>query len=114
MIATTTSTGLIGMTPSTADALAMFRKFNYENIYMRQASRQQATTVINLLRALVEHYIKYPQLIGDTGEIKTAEHDIVHDAVAYVGGMTDRFACRQAVALLGWDYSQLPQGIDTN
>lgn len=114
MIATTTSSGLIGMTPNTADALAMFRKFNYENIYMRQASRQQATTVINLLRALVEHYIKYPQLIGDTGETKTLEHDIVHDAVAYVGGMTDRFACRQAVALLGWDYSQLPQGIDTN
>ena len=114
MIATTTSSGLIGMTPSTADALAIFRKFNYENIYMRQASRQQAATVITLLRALVEHYIKYPQLIGDTGEAKTFDHDIVHDAVAYVGGMTDRFACRQAVALLGWDNSQLPQGIDTN
>jgi hypothetical protein len=27
--------------------------------------------------------------------------------------MTDRFACRQAVALLGWDEAQLPQGIDT-
>lgn len=114
MITTTTSSGLIGMTPSTADALAIFRKFNYENIYMRQASRQQAATVINLLRALVEHYIKYPQLIGDTGEAKTFDHDIVHDAVAYVGGMTDRFACRQAVSLLGWDNSQLPQGIDTN
>ena len=28
--------------------------------------------------------------------------------------MTDRFACRQAVALLGWDPDQLPQGIDTH
>ena len=38
----------------------------------------------------------------------------MHDAVAYVGGMTDRFACRQAVALLGWDTARLPQGIDTH
>jgi dGTPase len=36
----------------------------------------------------------------------------VHAAVAYVAGMTDRFACRQAVALLGWDPDKLPQGID--
>jgi len=115
MIATTASTGRIGMIPDTADALARFRKFNYENIYMRDASRSQATTVIKLLRALVEHYVKFPHLIGDTNALQTTDHDaVVHDAVAYVGGMTDRFACRQAIALLGWDNSQLPQGIDTH
>ncbi len=116
MIAATTSYGRIGMTPDTADALAQFRKFNYENIYMRDASRAQAKAVIDLLRALVEHYIRYPQFIGDTGELPTVSHrgDVVHDAVAYVGGMTDRFACRQAMALLGWDHSRLPRGIDTN
>jgi hypothetical protein len=27
--------------------------------------------------------------------------------------MTDRFACRQGVALLDWPLDQLPQGIDT-
>ncbi len=32
-------------------------------------------------------------------------------AVAYVAGMTDRFACRQAVALLGWDPAKLPVGV---
>jgi dGTPase len=37
----------------------------------------------------------------------------MHAAVAYVGGMTDRFACRQGVALLDWPLDQLPQGIDT-
>jgi dGTPase len=35
----------------------------------------------------------------------------VRAAVAYVGGMTDRFACAQAIALLGWDPAKLPQGI---
>ena len=33
-------------------------------------------------------------------------------AVGYVAGMTDRFACRQAVALLGWDPAKLPKAID--
>ncbi len=32
-------------------------------------------------------------------------------AVAYVAGMTDRFAFSQAVALLGWDPDKLPAGI---
>ena len=27
--------------------------------------------------------------------------------------MTDRFACPQAVALLGWDPAKLPTGVDT-
>ena len=35
----------------------------------------------------------------------------VHAAVAYVAGMTDRFAFTQAVALLGWDPAKLPAGI---
>ena len=33
-------------------------------------------------------------------------------AVSYVAGMTDRYACRQAMALLGWDRGRLPAGID--
>jgi hypothetical protein len=32
----------------------------------------------------------------------------VRAAVTYVAGMTDRFAFRQAVALLGWDPDKLP------
>ena len=32
-------------------------------------------------------------------------------AVTYVAGMTDRFAFRQAVALLGWDPEKLPAGV---
>ena len=35
-----------------------------------------------------------------------------HDAVAYVDGMTDRFACAQAVALIDWPAHRLPRGLD--
>ena len=123
MIAATASTGRIGMQPAQADALAEFRRFNYDNIYMRDASRNQAKSVIDLLQALVEHYASHPHLMltDNAQDASLANHiapahstEALHNAVAYVGGMTDRFACRQGIALLGWDSSRLPQGIDTN
>ncbi len=119
MITATAETGRIGMQPTHADALAEFRRFNYDNIYMRDASRNQAKAVIDLLQALVEHYTSNPHLMladnGPANHIAPAHStEALHDAVTYVGGMTDRFACRQGAALLGWDASRLPQGIDTN
>ncbi|MEY4079932.1 MAG: hypothetical protein RL430_362 [Actinomycetota bacterium] len=115
MIEATAHTGRIGMVPDTADALAAFRRFNYDAIYHRAESRAQAQSVIDMLRALVDHYIGNPRLLPahdespfDAGSVKAA-----HEAVAYVGGMTDRFACKQAVLLLDYPADRLPQGIDT-
>ena len=110
MIRAAGQTGRVGMTPDAAEALAAFRKFNYDNVYLRPASQAQARSVISLLQALVEHYAAHPELLPD----EAGGTDSLHDAVAYVGGMTDRFACRQAVALLGWETARLPQGIDTH
>ena len=114
MIEATATTGRIAMTSKCADALATFRKFNYENIYMRRESRAQADSVVRLLRALVEHYVANPKLMyvpfeRELFDAHSAEATKL--AVTYVGGMTDRFACRQGVSLLGWQESQLPQGI---
>lgn len=107
MIDASTDSGRIGMVAPLAEALAEFRAFNYTNIYLRPASTQQATAVIAMLRALVEHFCAHPILIPDVD----ADADIVHQAVAYVGGMTDRYACRQAVALLDWSPDRLPRSV---
>ena len=113
MIQATADTGRIGMIEPVAEALALFRRFNYELVYMRPASVAQADSVIALLRALVEHYADRPNLLpGAHGGLDAGSSDALRAAVAYVGGMTDRFACRQAVALLGWDRDRLPVGID--
>jgi dGTPase len=108
MIDAAAESGRIGMTARQAEALAEFRRFNYENIYLRAESRAQASSVISLLRALVDHYAAHPQ-----EDLPAGSDAAVHAAVAYVGGMTDRFACRQAITLLGWSLDQLPKGIDT-
>ena len=115
MIEAARHSGRIGMTGETADALAAFRKFNYDNIYMRQASRDQAQAVIDLLRALVEHFHQHPALmqVAFDDEVGTAgSAEALHQAVTYVGGMTDRFACRQGVARLNYAPERLPWGID--
>jgi dGTPase len=113
MVHAASESGRIGMPTPMADALAEFRRFNYDNIYMRDASRAQAAAVIDLLRALVEHFHRNPgdmrSAFNDPGSAGSPE--ALHNAVAYVGGMTDRFACRQGLTLLGYDSERLPRGI---
>lgn len=115
MIRTIRSTGVIGMDARHSEALAAFRSFNYESIYLRAASRQQASAVVGMLRALVEYFAAHPKLIPDVaesgGELES-QSAALEQAVAYVAGMTDRFACRSAVTLLNWPIDQLPSGID--
>ena len=102
-----------------AEALAAFRACNYERIYLRDASLRQGDAVISVLRALVEHFSDRPHLITDhargareSSDVVAGSEEAVRAAVTYVAGMTDRFAFRQAVALLGWDPAKLPAGVD--
>ncbi len=112
-------TGQVGMEEAAAEALAAFRACNYERIYLRDASLRQGEAVVSVLRALVEHFSDRPHLVTERATPSSAESDVVagseealRAAVTYVAGMTDRFAFRQAVALLGWDPAKLPTGVD--
>jgi dGTPase len=114
MVATVLSTGRIGMDEATAEALAAFRACNYEHIYLRRASVAQGASVVAVLRALVEHYAEHPGAIPDVreaGGMSAGGDEAVRAAVTYVAGMTDRFAFRQAVAVVGWDPARLPAGV---
>jgi len=112
MVRVAALTGRIGMEPDVAEALAAFRRFNYEQVYLRPASRAQAGQVIDLLRSLVDHYAAHPGLLPNPADVATGSPEAVRQAVAYVAGMTDRFACRQGVALLDYPLHRLPRGID--
>ena len=114
VIATSLNSGQIGMDPDTAEALAAFRRHNYEQIYLRDAAKAQANAVVEVLRALVEHFSDSPNLIPDVvaiGGLHAGESAAVMASVNYVAGMTDRFAFRTAVSQLGWDPARLPKSI---
>ncbi|HEX6311658.1 MAG TPA: HD domain-containing protein [Acidimicrobiia bacterium] len=106
-------TGHVGMTEPAASALAAFRAFNFERIYLRPAARRQAERVIALLRGLVEHFADVPTRIPDVGPgaVAAGSTAAAAEAVRYVSGMTDRFALGLGVELLGWPPDQLPRGV---
>ncbi|MDE3064132.1 MAG: HD domain-containing protein [Acidobacteriota bacterium] len=114
VVGTARASGVIGMDAAHAEALAVFREFNYRTIYMRGPSQDQAAAVVSMLRALVEYYALHPRMIPDGADASsvTGDPEALRAAVGYVAGMTDRFACRSAVALLDWPESALPSGID--
>ncbi len=119
LVRTTTSTGVIGMAPGPAQALAALRAFNYERIYTRPEALAQSAAVVRVLRALVDYYASQPDALpgdfrpgGLAGDPIPGVEDVLRAAVTYVGGMTDRYAFRAAVELLGWPADQLPVGID--
>ena len=115
LVSTTLTAGRVGMDEETAEALARFRAQNYRHIYLRAASIDQARSVVALLRALVEHFADRPNAIASVrsaGGLDAGGPEALRAAVGYVAGMTDRFACRQAVALLSWDPDKLPKAID--
>ena len=103
--------GEVGMAPAEAGALAALRTFNYERIYVRPASLAQSRAVIEVLRALVEYYSEHPELIPDELEVQPRSDAAVRAAVAYVAGMTDRYAFDLAVQHLNWPRERLPHGI---
>jgi len=114
VVDTIRSTGRVGMDDTTATALAEFRRFNYDHIYMRPASLEQSAAVIRVLRALVEHHAERPETLGvqdASGPAEPGGPAARRAAVTWVGGMTDRYAFAQAVDVLGWDRRDLPAGI---
>ncbi len=120
LVSTILATGRIAMDDDPAEALAAFRASNYEHIYLRPSSVAQGRSVVAVLRALVDYFSDRPNLIpggsdgrGGGAGLTGGEPDAVRAAVAYVAGMTDRFAFSRAVALLGWDPDKLPVGVGT-
>lgn len=108
MVETIAATGRVGMRKPEADALAAFRAFNYERIYLRPESVAQAERVNSLLRQLTEWFIDNPVAIGGGDALRPGSGEAAQAAVRYVSGMTDRFALRLAVDRLGWPEADLP------
>ncbi len=116
MVRTTLRAGRVGMDEEHAEALAAFRRGNYEHIYLRPASVTQGASVVAVLRALVTHFSDQPNLIPGVRSgagLAAGSDGAVFEAVAYVAGMTDRFAMGIAVSDLGWDRDRLPRGVDS-
>lgn len=109
MVDTITTTGVVGMRRPEADALAAFRAFNFERIYLRPEAVDQADRAARLIAGLAEWFVTNPHTMPDGAGLMPGSPEATAEAVRYVSGMTDRFANRSAVELLGWDERALPR-----
>lgn len=112
LITSSEQAGEICMSDELADALGSFRQFNYEEIYLRPESVAQADAVIEVLRALVEHFQLAPGELPALELETEADREPALAAVSYVAGMTDRYAFDLATSRLNWPSSRLPRGVD--
>ena len=112
MLEAIVETGRVGMRLEEAQALATFRAFNFERIYLRPEAADQAGRVVELLRALVEWFAARPAVLAESPlhELVAGSQDAVAAAVRHVSGMTDRYAFAMAVEHLGWEPAKLPRG----
>lgn len=109
MIDTIGETGTVALRAPEAEALAAFRAFNYERIYLRPEAVDQADRAARLIGGLAEFYLTNPSRLPGGGELTPGSPAATASAVKYVSGMTDRFAHRAAVDLLGWPEQSLPR-----
>jgi len=108
--------GVVALDEEAAEVLDVFRTMNFERIYLRPASMEQARRSVRLLRALCEHFVDMPGQIPDVAERKVAHPGkdtgrAAELAVRYVSGMTDRYALNLGVEVLGLQTSDLPKGV---
>ena len=108
MVETIADTGTVALREPEAEALAVFRSFNYERIYLRPEAVEQADLSARLIGSLAEFYLTHPSHLPDPGLVPGSP-EATAAAVRYVSGMTDRFAHRAALDLLGWDQRALPR-----
>jgi dGTPase len=109
MVETIAASGTVGLRAAEADALAAFRAFNYERIYLRPEAVHQADRAARLIHDLAEWFSAHPDEVPGVPRSKPGSAAAVAAAVRYVSGMTDRFANATALDRLGWKPKALPR-----
>ncbi len=84
--------GEVSMDPAILDAMNGFRKFMFENVYLRPESKSQAAKAVRILRDLVDYYLEHPDEMPESYRLR--EEPLVTQVLDVVAGMTDRYALR--------------------
>ena len=109
MVETIAATGTVALRQPEADALAAFRSFNYERIYLRPEAVRQADRAARLIISLTDHLVAHPTVLVEGTLPRPGSPEAVAAAVRHVSGMTDRYLATAAIEILGWDQAALPR-----
>lgn len=99
--------GAVRMRSEDAQVLDTYRRFAFERIYLSEQMSGAYQGIVSMLTSLVSFYAENPSLAQSAS--RPGGTEAVRDAVNWVAGMTDRYACEQAVLRLGWSAQKLPR-----
>lgn len=84
--------GEVTMAPEVLEAMNVFRKFMFGNVYLRPESEIQAKKAVRILRDLVDYYLEHPDDMPESYRLR--DESLVTQVLDVVAGMTDRYALR--------------------
>ena len=77
-------------------AMGRLRRFMFERVYLGKPAMREQARVTKVIHALFDHYLEYPETVGDLGDGDPERGDDLATRVTdYLAGMTDRFCIRQ-------------------
>ena len=82
--------GEVRMDSATLDVMNRLRDFMFERVYMSEQQVQHQRGAVEVLRALVDHYLAHPDELP--AAFRTVDAPPVVRVVDYIAGMTDRYA----------------------
>lgn len=87
--------GALRMSGEMQQAVDVFHKFMYSDVYTNPVAKGEECKVENILRGIWEYYVNHPEKLPDD-YAKFAREDGLERAVCdYVSGMTDKYAMSQ-------------------
>jgi dGTPase len=90
--------GRVAMQPELLEVMHDLRRFMFASVYERPEAHAQQRQAVDVIRALVEHFLEHPERIPET--YRHREAPVVIQAIDYVSGMTDRYALRLHASLI--------------
>lgn len=84
--------GELAMESETLEAMHVFRKFMFENVYLRPEAAKQAAKAVKLIRDLVEFFLENLEEIPSTYRHRESSERL--QVIDFVAGMSDRYALR--------------------
>ena len=91
--------GTVTMDSPTLGLMNKLRQFMFDNVYLTDEQLAHQQPAIQLIRALVDHYIAHPADLP--ADFRHRPGDDIARAVDYVAGMSDRFAIATHERIIG-------------
>jgi dGTPase len=85
--------GTVAMKPEVLEAMARYRDFMFEKVYLRPAARRQSEQAVRILRDLVDYFLENPDEMPQS--YRREDSPLVIQVLDVVAGMTDRYALRK-------------------